>query len=73
MESTKPSSNLSENGNKSNPLLSTVVLTPLEFYEKQFPDDANLISSLKDNPFFSLNAMVQFTELYSNYLRSIQL
>lgn len=45
------------------------VLSPVEFYEKQFPDDANLIKGLQNTSFFSFTAMVQFTELYANYLR----
>ena len=72
-ESTKPTLNEAECGNKSKPLLSTVVLSPTEFYEKQFPDDANLLKGLQNTPFFSFTAMVQFTELYANYLRSVQL
>lgn len=55
------------------PLSHTAVFTPMEFYEKQFPDDANLIHELQNKPFFSLASMVQFTELYANYLRSLQL
>ena len=71
--STKQTEKLAENGNKSKPLLSTVVLSPLEFYKKEFPEDYNLISSLQNTAFYSLNTMCQFTELYSNYLRSVQL
>lgn len=71
--STEPTENLAECGNKSKPLLSTVVLSPLEFYKKEFPEDYNLISSLQNTAFYSLTTMVQFTELYTNYLRSVQL
>ena len=62
-----------KNGNLDKPMLSTVVLSPTEFYGKQFPDDANLIEGLQNTPFFSFTAMVQFTELYANYVRSLQL
>jgi len=44
------------------------VLTPLEFYRIQFPDDANLLDGLESKPFFSLMSMVQFAELYQVYL-----
>ena len=71
--STKQTENLAECGNKSKTLLSTVVLSPLEFYKKEFPEDYNLISSLQNTAFYSLTTMVKFTELYVNYLRSAQL
>lgn len=73
MENTKPTLNEAENGNKSKPLLSTVVLSPLEFYKKEFPKDYSLISSLQNKPFYSLTTMVKFTEIYANYVRSLQL
>jgi len=62
-----------ETNTKNSSNLSTVVLSPTEFYKKQFPDDANLLEGLQNKPFFSFTAMVQFTELYANYLRSVQL
>jgi hypothetical protein len=43
-------------------------LTPLEFYKKNFAKDYELISDLADNPFFSLNTLTQFTELYFDYV-----
>ena len=35
-----------------------------DFYKQQFPKDWELIKSVRNNPFFTLDSMLQFAELY---------
>jgi len=44
------------------------LLTPEEFYELNFKIDYSIVKALKNNPLYSFNTMMMFTELYKNYL-----
>ena len=54
---------------KENQKKSKKIKTPEEFYKKISPDHPFNNKEFEDKPYFSFIAMMEFSKMYSNYLK----